>query len=391
MAGRRRMFDRLEKDMALRRTGQRLVWMHCASLGEFEQGRTIVETLRQEWPEVKIMLTFFSPSGFEIRKNYPLVDWVYYLPADTARNARRFVELVQPDVTVFVKYEFWYHHLLALKRQGNPVVLVAALFRPGQPFFRWYGPLHRQMLACFDTIFVQDEASRQLVTGITDVPVTLAGDTRVDRVKALADEAAEDKTVKWFCGDAPVLLAGSTWPPDEVILTNIINSDEWANWRFVVAPHDVAPARIESLVKRLDGRCLRYSDACRDGQDIMPASSVLIIDNVGLLAQLYRYGKVAYIGGGFGKGIHNTLEPMAFGLPLLFGPRYKKFTEAVFMVKNGGAFVVRHPEDAARALRRFSDEVVYKNAARAARTYIGENSGATERAMDWLRRQVGLF
>jgi 3-deoxy-D-manno-octulosonic-acid transferase len=366
----------LEANIAKQRTdNQRLVWMHCASLGEFEQGRPLLEALRQLHPELKILLTFFSPSGYEIRKNYPVADWVTYLPADTAANARRFLGLVKPDLAIFVKYEFWYHYLSNLKQRGIPVLLVSAIFRPGQPFFKWYGRLHREMLGCFSTIFVQDEPSQQLLLKIENLTVQVAGDTRVDRVLAIAKNPIDLPLVKRFCGEAPMLVCGSTWPPDEAILNRVFEHEKFKDWKFILVPHDVQPAHLQAIEKNLYIPSVRYSQLSEANP---PTARLLLVDNIGLLSSLYFFGKIAYIGGGFGQGIHNTLEPAAYGLPIVFGPKYGKFEEAKWLVKNGGAFVVKNNEELMNVLSELQSEEVRNLASKTALDFIEYRKGATE-------------
>ena len=388
VAGRKGIFEKIEAGLAARREGEKLVWVHCASLGEFEQGRTVIEALKKERPDVRVLLTFFSPSGYELRKQYDGADWVFYLPADTPRHARIFMDLVKPDLAFFVKYEFWYHYLHTLKQRGVPTILIAAVFRAEQPFFRWYGRLHRRMLACFTQIFVQDEMSVRLLSSVTSVPVEMAGDTRVDRVLEIVRQPKDLPLLEKFCGSGPVLVCGSTWPADEHIIFKVMEGEDLKNWKIVLAPHDVRPERLTWLEKNAPFATLRFSQALNGDGEQWRQARCLLIDNVGMLAWLYRFGRAAYIGGGFGKGIHNTLEPMAHGVPVFFGPRYKKFTEAVFLVKNGGGSVIRHPEDLAGALQKLAGEAAYKKAVLAARTYLRQNGGATEQILVFLRKMV---
>lgn len=307
------------------------VWFHCASLGEFEQGRPLLEAYRLAHPETKLVLTFFSPSGYEVRKNWPGADYIFYLPLDTHRNARAFLDLVQPRLVVFVKYEFWYHFLHETRQRGIPAVVVSAIFRPDQVFFKPWGGFFRQILASFAHIFTQNEASAALLRQAGIQQVSVAGDTRFDTVVATA--AAPPRplpVVDAFVADgAPVLVVGSSWPEDLPALTPLLQRYQ-NDLRVLVAPHEISETNLRLVEAALPGRVVRYSQA--DAATVAQAR-VLLFDNVGLLSQLYRFGKYAYIGGAFGKGLHNTLEAAAFGLPLFFGPTYAKFQEAVELVK----------------------------------------------------------
>jgi len=395
----------------------RVLWVHVSSLGEFEQGRPVIEAFRERFPDWQIVLTFFSPSGYEIRKNYPLANLVCYLPADTRRNARDFLDRIQPDATIFVKYDFWANYLFELKKRTVPTLLVSALFRPGQPFFRWYGSLWRQMLGCFTHIFVQNETSAMLLRDIDFHKVTVAGDTRVDRVLALAPppptpppngrreishkveeslnkeaqrtantENQEQRAIKPSSplgeGMGVGLIAGSTWPADEDILLPVLHDPTFAQLRWIIAPHEPSEKHLAQLLPRIKRPWARHSAWGGAPTD------VLIIDSIGLLNTLYRYGRVAYIGGGFGKGIHNTLEPAAFGLPIIFGPNYEKFEEARQFVARGGAFPVHNASELAEVLKKLEDPEVYRLASAAVAGYLEESRGATRAVLAFLELQL---
>lgn len=380
--GRVGVFEKLATEIAAKRIdNQQVVWMHCASLGEFEQGRTVIEAPKNQHPKVLVLLTFFSPSGYEIRKNYPLADWVFYLPFDSKSNANRFLYLVQPDVAIFVKYEFWFHYLTTLRERKIPTLLISAIFRPSQPFFRWYGALHRQMLGCFDEILVQDEGSLQLLGKLNLKNVTVAGDNRVDRVLEVARHPKPLPLVKAFCGDAPILVFGSTWPADEAMIYPIFTQEAFRDWKFMLAPHDVQSARIQEIESNLEVATIRFSQL---GNANPSKARLLLVDNIGLLSSLYFFGKVAYIGGGFGQSIHNTLEPAAHGLPVVFGPKYHKFEEAVWLVKNGGGFVVRDGKELISVLENLAIPALQQKAATFAKSYITTRAGATQQVMDRL-------
>jgi 3-deoxy-D-manno-octulosonic-acid transferase len=389
VAGRQGIFEKIKQGAASRLPGEKLVWMHCASLGEFEQGRTVLEGLKKQRPDIRILLTFFSPSGYEIRKNYEHADWVFYLPSDTAAHARRFIEIVKPDLAVFVKYEFWYHYLSTLKQLEIPTLLIAATFRPQQPFFRWYGSLHRRMLACFTHIFVQNHDSAQLLSGITRTPVEIAGDTRVDRVLEIAQQKKEFTILEKFCGDAPVLVCGSTWPEDEAVIFEAMQAEKFRNWKIVMAPHDVQPAHLQQIEKNAPSPVLRFSQAGNLPPEQLRKHKILLIDNVGMLAWLYRFGRVACVGGGFGVGIHNILEPIAHGIPVIFGPKYGKFEEARMLVKTGGGFSVRNAGNFEAVMQQLLEPADYQEASARAGDFIRQNQGATGKVFDFMLKLLG--
>lgn len=364
----------------------KVLWVHTASLGEFEQGRPVMEAFRQQYPDWQLVLTFFSPSGYEIRKNYPTADFVCYLPLDTPRQARDFIALIQPDLAVFVKYEFWANYLSVLKARGIPTLLVSGLFRSSQPFFRPWGSFWRGMLGCFTHFFVQNEASEQLLSRIGFQNSTLAGDTRIDRVLQLAQQAPENETVRRFAQGARVLIAGSSWEADEQILLTWFSADAGAAYKCILAPHEPSEPHVLRLMAALGNiPAVRYSQATPDA---LQAARVLLIDNVGMLNTLYRYAQVAYIGGGFGKGIHNTLEPAAFGLPVLFGPRYEKFEEARAFVERGGAFPVRDAAALTAVLEQLEMADFYNRASTAVSGYLEEQRGATGKVLGFISKFI---
>ena len=363
-----------------------LIWVHCASLGEFEQGRPVIEGLKAARPELRVLLTFFSPSGYELRKNYPQADYVCYLPLDTPANARDFLEIWQPDLAVFVKYEFWYFFLRALRQRNTPSYLIAALFRSGQLFFKPYSGALRHIPAWFSHIFVQDEPSASLLRAQGLADFSIAGDTRIDRVMQIAQRSASFPLIEEFAGSAPVLIAGSTWPEDEAILLPFLNDGLPSSWKAIIAPHQIKEAHARALLAQFAGRGLRYSQAAA-GE--LADARLLIIDNVGMLSALYRYGRIAYIGGAFGAGLHNTLEPIAFGLPVIFGPKYQKFAEARYLIASGGGFCIHNREELAEAFNRLQPDADYQAAAEKARSYISSNQGASQMVVDALVVMMG--
>lgn len=369
--GRRGIWERIK---GIDRGAERLIWFHAASLGEFEQGRPVMEAIKAQEPETRILLTFFSPSGYEIRKNYSGADYILYLPSDTPGNAARFVELLHPDAAVFIKYEFWYNYLHELNKHHIPTYLISAIFRPEQPFFKSWGKLHRRMLGFFDCLFVQDEESVRLLKSVGVEKAQLTGDTRFDRVRQIAGAAKEIDKVSIFCDDRPTVVCGSTWPPDEDILFDYINRDT-SNYKWIFAPHEIGEGHIRSIQEKCRKKIVRYTD---DRADFANAD-VLIIDCIGLLSAIYRYGRIAYIGGGFGVGIHNTLEAAVYGIPIIFGPKYQKFNEAVSLIREGGAFTVSNAQQLKELLDALTGSPkIAKAAGQKATDYVESQSGATE-------------
>ncbi|UCH15576.1 MAG: 3-deoxy-D-manno-octulosonic acid transferase [Bacteroidales bacterium] len=373
--GRKGIFDKIQK---LVKPENNLLWFHTSSLGEFEQGRPLIEALKNKNKSVKILLTFFSPSGYENRKNYKTADYIFYLPPDTRRNARKFLELIKPVKAFFIKYEFWYHYLNQLKNNNTPVYLISANFRQNQVFFKWYGSWFRKILYKFTHIFVQNKSSEQLLKNIGLDNITISGDTRFDRVAEIAKQAKTIEIAGKFKQDNTVIIGGSTWEKDEEILVEFINIS-LRKVKYIIAPHEIHETGIQRLVKSINKPVIRYSTA---GINNVGDFQVLIIDNIGMLSSLYKYADIAYIGGGFGVGIHNILEAATFGLPVVFGPNYKKFQEAVDLVRSGGAFSV----DSYRSLKaRFEDllqNIVINKSGKISKEYVLNNQGATGRILN---------
>lgn len=351
-----------------------IAWFHSSSLGEFEQGRPVIEAFRAQYPNYAILLTFFSPSGYEVRKNYSGADYIFYLPADTKRNAKRFIEIVNPKVALFVKYDFWYNYLTQLKKNNIPTYVFSSIFRPQQSFFKWYGGWYRKLLGSFTKLFVQDENSKKLLATIGVENVEVGGDTRFDRVYDLVQQAQPQPLIEKFVGNSKVLVAGSTWIDDEQLLCRYANEH---NIKLIVAPHETTEAnvsRVESYCKR---GVVRYTEAQTDDTKLAGAD-VLIINCIGLLSSLYRYGQVAYIGGGFGKGIHNTLEAATYGVPVVFGPKYQKFREACQLIDRRAAVSITTYEQLAKALDNYFDNVeTCQKAGAVAAAYVDETRGGT--------------
>jgi 3-deoxy-D-manno-octulosonic-acid transferase len=370
--GRKGIFEKLEKDID---PSAALAWFHCASLGEFEQGRPVIEAFRKKHPHYKILLTFFSPSGYEIRKSYRGADHVYYLPLDTRANAERFISITQPKIVLFVKYEFWFNYLDILHKKNIPFYLISATFRSDQHFFKSYGAWFRKALNNYAHIFVQNETSKQLLSNAGVQRVTVSGDTRFDRVAEIVSNAKDLPIAGAFANNTQVMVAGSTWEEDEKFLIELIKHHR--ELKLIIAPHEIGGTRIGSLVSSLEKitTVIRFSQA---NERNVINSQVLIIDNIGMLSSLYRYGKIAYIGGGFGKGIHNILEAAAYGMPVIFGPNYEKFLEAKTLVKLQGAFSISSYDELNKCVHELlNDQMKLAFASKISGDYVRENTGAT--------------
>lgn len=360
------------------------IWFHASSLGEFEQGRPMMEKIKAEHPEYKILLTFFSPSGYEVRKNYNGADVICYLPFDTPYRVKKFLNLANPSIAVFIKYEFWGNYLQELKHRNIPVYIISSIFRRDQLFFQWFGYPYRKMLYCFTHLFVQDDRSAALLKefGITNVTVT--GDTRFDRVLDVRNQARELSPVEHFVCEGGkekrlTLVAGSSWPQDEEILIPYFN--EHPEMKLIIAPHEIHREHlmyIESLLKRPS---VRLSDVFHD-QSLAEGKDCLIVDSFGLLSSIYRYGTIAYIGGGFGAGIHNTLEAAVYGIPVLFGPKYHKFKEAKDLIKVGGGFSVSDKQSFCEKMDELlTYHEVLDAAGESAGQFVNGNAGATDKIL----------
>ncbi|QNF34910.1 3-deoxy-D-manno-octulosonic acid transferase [Adhaeribacter swui] len=370
--GRKNIFQTISLKMA--GNAAPVIWFHCASLGEFEQGRPVMEQIKQEYPHVKIALTFFSPSGYEVRKNYAGADYIFYLPLDTAAHARQFVALVKPVLAVFVKYEFWYYYLRELHTRQIPVISISAIFRENQVFFKPYGSFYRNILKFFTHLFTQDQASAQLLAQQGISQVTVAGDTRFDRVLQTAAAAKNIPIIENFKNKEPMMVIGSSWPADMRVLMPFIQ-ENLTTLKFVIAPHEIHPAQIAEMLSQFPEIATTYSTATPTH---VADYRIMIIDNIGLLSSLYRYGSYAYIGGAFGKGLHNTLEAAVFGLPLFFGPAYTKFKEAVDLVALHGAFPVQNTAELqARFNQIQADEQKQKQLSEKNKNYVTQQAGAT--------------
>lgn len=376
LSGRENVFALLEQK---RLPGERYVWFHAASLGEFEQGRPIMESLKNSHPEFKILLTFFSPSGYEVRKDYQGADIICYLPMDMSWNVKRFLDIVQPDCAIFIKYEFWMNYLLELKKRQIKTYIVSAIFRESQLFFRSYGGFYRRLLKSFTHLFVQNDESVRLLHSIGFDNVTKVGDTRFDRVADIAAKSKDLPIVQAFKSDAKVLIAGSSWPNDENILLPYFNQN--FPLKLIIAPHEIDEEHLQSIISQLKRPYIRYSQATIEN---VKEADCLIIDCFGLLSSIYRYGEIAYIGGGFGVGIHNILEAAVYGIPVIFGPNFRKFQEAVDLQQKGGAFVIENYESFSQIMSEFLEEnsSLYSSACKVSNDYSQANKGATSKVVN---------
>jgi 3-deoxy-D-manno-octulosonic-acid transferase len=363
--------------------GGEVAWFHCASLGEFEQGRPVLEAFRAAHPGWKIVLTFFSPSGFEVRKNYEGADLVLYLPLDTRKNAREFIRLINPSLAIFVKYEFWFRYLDELHRNNIPTFVISAIFRPNHPFFKWYRTWPRKQLKKVTRYFVQNEESAQLLRNFGIDRVTVSGDTRFDRVAELAKRSRPFPLIEKFARQMPVFLAGSTWPPDEELILDLISS-HGDKIKFIIAPHEVGEARVSSLRLAVGGQrsAVGFSQLTEENAT---STNILIVDGIGYLSHLYKYATIAYIGGGFGAGIHNILEAATYGKPVIFGPKYQKFKEATDLVQFQGAISINNAQQLNnRTMELLDDPKKYQQASTTCSSYVQSKTGATQAILHFI-------
>ncbi|MDB5255660.1 MAG: 3-deoxy-D-manno-octulosonic acid transferase [Chitinophagaceae bacterium] len=357
------------------------VWFHCASLGEYELSVPLIETLKKQYPDKKILVTFFSPSGYEVKKNDTTAFHIDYLPVDSAYNARVFIDIVKPETVLFAKYDFWYYYLNILHRKKIPTYVFSATFRASQVFFQSYGGWYKQMLGCFTQLFVTNEESKQLLqqAGIHNVLVT--GDNRYDRVFSTAKQNRIFPLIEKFKAGHQLLIAGSTWPEDEVVLADLIHTNV-TSLKYVIAPHEIDAAHLQQLEQKLTVKSIRYS--LLNEQTVLDDITVIIIDNIGMLSSLYKYGNIAYVGGAFKQGLHNILEPLSFGLPVLFGPHYKKFPEAFDFIACGGAFSIDNSMLLYNKVSELLSADVQKNIKLINAAEVAKHIGATEKIMNFI-------
>ena len=417
--GRRRVFSKLKRELATEQST--IIWMHCSSLGEYEQGRPLLEKIREIYPSYKILLTFFSPSGYTVIKDRAIADYVYYLPFGSRFITSRFIDLVKPALVLWIKYEYWYYYLHEFKKRNTPLLLISGTFHKHQPFFKWYGEMHRQMLRCFTHLFVQTKHSENLLTTLgLSGRITVSGDTRFDRVIEIAERFEPVEAIEKFCSDAKVIIAGSTWPEDEEQLDHYANSHP--EIKFIIAPHEIHDTHLKDI-ERLFKNSIRYSEmrsSMATGQSLMSdggrplagdsgqvsnddqpsaighrssvndyweAPNVLIIDNIGMLSRLYKYATITYVGGGFGEaGVHNVLEAAVYGKPVIFGPVFNKFIEAIELLEESGAFTIETALELEKVLDVFfTDQSLYLEVCEAARKYVYSKKGATEKVLQYIQ------
>ena len=378
VAGQKKTFSVLEQHIDPK---AKYIWFHAASLGEFEQGRPLIEEIRRRFPGYKILQTFFSPSGYEVRKDYKGADVVCYLPLDTPGNARRFVEKAHPCMAFFIKYEFWKNYLTELHERQIPVYSVSSIFRPEQIFFKWYGGGYREVLKCFTHLFVQNQESVDLLKTIGVTETSISGDTRFDRVLDICSQAKVLSLVERFKGDRLTMVAGSSWAPDEDIFIPYFNAHPEV--KLVIAPHVIDESHLKEITGKVKGKVVRYSQATEEN---VAEADCLIIDCFGLLSSIYRYGEIAYIGGGFGVSIHNTLEAAVYGIPVIFGPNNKKFMEAQGLKQCKGGFEIQGASDFNELMDRFrEDRQFLQLSGENAGNYVKKNARALEKILETIR------
>lgn len=382
--GRRHVFTTLQQKIS---PTDRVLWFHAASLGEYEQGLPIMEKMRELYPTHKILLTFFSPSGYEIRKNTPAADVVVYLPMDTIANAKKFLKLAHPEIAFFIKYEFWPNYLFELQKNGTKTYLISGLFRPNQAFFKWYGGIYRKAFKAFNHFFVQYENSKELLATIGFTNATVSGDTRYDRVSRILEQDNKLPFIEEFIDGKTTVVFGSSWPKDEELFTGFINSSE--NVKFIIAPHTFGESHMESLKQSISKPLVFFTE--KEGKDLSHYD-VLVVNTIGLLGKIYSYADAAYVGGGFGTaGLHNILEPAAFGVPVLIGPNHDKFPEAKQLTQAGGCIVLNNQAEMEAALAKVSYDVNYrKEVGQNAGAFVGNNRGAVDTITNYIKHDSNL-
>lgn len=381
VSGREKSFAEISEKIS----GQNeVIWVHCASLGEFEQGRPLIENIKTKYPDYKVVLTFFSPSGYEIQKNYSLADVTVYLPLDTINNAKKFLDLVNPKIAIFVKYEFWPNILRELKKRNITTLLVSGIFRSNQVFFKDYGSWMRKSLKAFSHFFVQNENSKMLLNSIGYHNSTVSGDTRFDRVYKIINQDNHLDFIDDFVQNKYTLVAGSTWPKDEELLVNYINNIASDKEKFIIAPHNITVKGIENLQRSIIKKTTLFSDKNKNNN-----AQVFIVNTIGILTKIYSYANVVYVGGGFGVGIHNLLEPAAYGVPIIIGPNFKKFREAVDLVNLKACYSILDQEELNNYLiQLYADERFREEKILSTKNYISKNIGATEIILSYISKKI---
>lgn len=374
--GRKNIFSILEEKI---KADDKTIWFHSASLGEYEQGLPVIEKIKKKYPSHKIVVTFFSPSGYEVRKNNTVADVTIYLPLDTKNNAKRFLKLVHPELAFFIKYEFWLNYLKELEKSKTPTYLISGIFRDSQMFFKWYGGFYRKALNAFTYFFVQNEKSKQKVESLGFNNVIVSGDTRFDRVNAILERDNHLDYVENFKNNQPTIVIGSSWPKDEVLITEYINQAP-ENVKFIIAPHNIKQDQISDLLSKITKSTVLFSE--KENKDLS-TYNVFVIDTIGILTKIYSYGTIAYVGGGFGNpGIHNILEPATFGIPIVIGPNYSNFAEAVALVEIGGCLTISTSAELKAVFDQLlNDKNFLEEKSKICKSFIQNNKGATETIM----------
>ncbi|MCU7548019.1 3-deoxy-D-manno-octulosonic acid transferase [Chitinophagaceae bacterium LB-8] len=381
LVGRKDIWAQLEQQLPSK---EPIIWIHSASTGEFEQAKPIIEQLKNSYPAYKVLVTFFSPSGYNAARKYALADYKFYLPVDTRRNAGRFLNIVRPQLVIFVKYEFWYHYLKSISSRNIPLLLVSSSFRKNQAFFKWYGGFYKKMLHFFTWIFVQDVSSLNILNQQQIIHCSISGDTRFDRVAAIEENFSEIPLVARFTANENVMVAGSTWPEDEELLETL--AAQFPALKFIIAPHEINEGHIQNIQNRLPSPA-RFSQL-KDNESNLQDYQTLIIDNIGMLSRLYKYGSIAYVGGAFKTGLHNILEAAVYGKPVIFGPNYQKFREAKELISAGGAFSITNAADLQQKISiLLNDQHALAVASEAAANYVSNNKGATARIFQTIQEK----
>ncbi len=376
--GRKNIFARLKAAIP---ENTKIAWFHSSSLGEFEQGRPVIEGFRKKYPDYKILLTFFSPSGYEIRKNYEGADFVFYLPADTKTKAQQFIQIVKPKVAFFIKYEFWFHYLNQLSKKNIPTYIFSAIFRDKQLFFKGYGKWYRKMLQNFTKIYVQNDYSKSLLEKINITNTEVGGDTRFDRVYDLVQNARPIPLIEQFTAGQKVIIAGSTWEKDEQIIAEYMEKTRYLI-KWIIAPHEIHKSHIDKILTTLSQPVLKFSEATSEN---INSTNILLIDSIGILSSVYRYGIIAYIGGGFGNGIHNTLEAATYSLPVVFGPNYKRFREACDLIDLKSGFSINNYDDFSSVMNLLLEDENFRNdSGISASDYVTKMRGGTQKILNEL-------
>ena len=368
----------------------RVLWVHCSSLGEFEQGRPVIEALKENYPNHKIAVSFFSPSGYEIRKNYPGADVIFYLPLDTKANAEKLIKVLHPELLVLVKYEYWFNLITALHQKNIPTIVVSAIFRESQNFFKkngnnWFA--HK--LNLINHFFIQNQKSKILLDSIHIKQSTLAGDTRFDRVKQIVHQNNQLDFMDQFKNDSKLIVVGSSWPKDEDLFIELINEKLSQDWKILFAPHNLHEKEIDAFMAKLNIPCIKYTDLEKTSETDLKQAKVFILNTIGILAKVYAYADITYIGGGFGAGIHNTLEAVTYGNPVVFGPKYKKFQEAVDLIEVGGGFTIANQNEFNSIMDRLINDAKFrKDAGKKAGDFVQKSPNATAMIMDYINKII---